>query len=246
MSKRIDNVNSSNEKERIGILVSKKLKKEWSDFSEEFNIPTLSKLIREGVNNYIEAKHRGISLADLTELSHTLKEPLTTIKGFSQLIIEEFSDKLDIEILFRIKEIYDQSLFLENKINEYFIDSESKPNEYDILIVDDDKNTNLILSRYFQIRGYKSYSVRTGSEALETLRRFTPKLILLDIILPDINGYKICEEIKANKKYRDIPVYYITAIPKAEVEKKIDETGANGFFLKPFDFSEMKAIFSQI
>jgi len=61
---------------------------------------------------------------------------------------------------------------------------------------------------------------------------------LLDIILPDINGYEICKKIKSNEKLRRVPLYYITAVPESEIYEKMSDSGANGFFLKPFDMAE--------
>ena len=69
-----------------------------------------------------------------------------------------------------------------------------------------------------------------------------PKLILLDILLPDVSGYEICKKIKADEKLKDIPVYYITAVPEAEVHSKMSETKANGYILKPFNISEFNIL----
>ena len=75
---------------------------------------------------------------------------------------------------------------------------------------------------------------------------YIPKLILLDILLPDIDGYEICKKIKSNDQLKEVPVYYITAVPHSEVVDKMKETGANGFFLKPFDFSKFEILFNYL
>ena len=70
------------------------------------------------------------------------------------------------------------------------------------------------------------------------MKRSIPKLILLNIIFPDISGYEICKRIKIHPKYEEVPVFLFTAIPRSEVEKKMEEVGADGYILKPFSFSE--------
>ena len=88
--------------------------------------------------------------------------------------------------------------------------------------------------------------VISGSKGLEELKNSIPKFILLDIILPDINGYDLCKVIKSDDLYKDIPVYFLTAIPGPEVEKRIVETKADGYILKPFDFSDFEVILKQL
>jgi DNA-binding response OmpR family regulator len=100
-----------------------------------------------------------------------------------------------------------------------------------------------LLTSYFESKGYKCKGVVSGTKGLEELRGGIPKLILLDIILPDISGYEICRMIKNDKKYNDVPVYLLTAIPGSEVEKKMSETKADGYILKPFDFSDFEVVF---
>ncbi len=203
-------------------------------------------LIRRAVNFYIDSESKISLINNISKLTHDLKQPLTSIKGFSQLILENESDKLSPNILLRIKEIYAQSVFLENKIN--FIIDESKPESqmYDILIIEDDAPTLMVLTDFFDIKGISTFGVTTGSKGLEEIQRITPKLILLDIILPDISGYEICKKIKSLERFKNTPIFYITAIPESEVSVKLEETGASGFFLKPFNFSNFKILFDYL
>lgn len=234
------------DKERIGILVSEETKTRWQDFASNNNITTISKLIRMAVDFYIEYTLKTPSQKDFAQLSYDLKESLTSIKGFSQLIIEKFSNKLDPDILLRIKEIYSQSLLLENNINEIQNDKETENIMYDILIIEDDAPTIMVLTDFFELKGYTCKGVLSGIKGLEELNRSTPKLIILDVILNDISGYEICNKIKSNENLKEIPVFYITAIPESEVVKKTKETRANGFFLKPFNFSQFEILFDYL
>ncbi len=81
---------------------------------------------------------------------------------------------------------------------------------------------------------------------MEALRKNIPKNYLLDIILPDYSGYDICKQIKSNKESQDISVYLLTAIPDSEVEKHLKESIADGYILKPFDFSDFEVIFQYL
>ena len=235
-------------KERIGILVSEESKTRWQDFANNNNISTISKLIRMAVDFYIDYTLKTPSERDFAQLSYDIKESLTSIKGFSQLIIEKFSNELDSNILLRIKEIYNQSLLLENNIKEIQIDkeTETKNDTYDILIIEDDAPTVMVLMDFFELKGYTCKGVLSGNKGLEELNRSTPKLILLDVILPDISGSEICNKIRSNENLKEIPVFYITAIPESEVVEKLKKTGANGFFLKPFNFSQFEILFDYL
>ncbi len=203
-------------------------------------------LIRKAVNFYIDSESKISLINDISTFTHGLKEPLTAIKGFSQLILENESDKLNPNILIRIKEIYAQSVFLENKIN--FIINEFKPERqtYDILIVEDDNSTIMVLTDFFDLKGFSTIGVTTGNKGLEELKRITPKLILLDIILPDISGYEVCKKIKSLDKFKNTPVIYISAIPEMEVSENLKETGAEGFLRKPFNFPDFKILFDYL
>jgi DNA-binding response OmpR family regulator len=104
----------------------------------------------------------------------------------------------------------------------------------------------MVLTDFFDIKGFSSIGVTTGTKGLEELNRSAPKIILLDIILPDISGYEICKQIKLNDKLKDIPIFYITAIPESEVSKRINETGAEGYLRKPFNFTDFNPIFEYL
>lgn len=228
------------DKERITLLVSEDIKNEWQDFMKTQRFSTLSKMIRKAVNHYIKDISNQVSVKTIKKLSHNLKEPLTTIKGYTHLLIENYKDKLEWDVLSKIKDVYDQSIILEKAIDDAL--GTSKKETIDILIVDDDILTNRVLNDIFKMKGYSTKTATSGSEALKIIERITPKIILLDIILPEVNGYEICTKIKEQERYKDLIIYFITAVPRAEVEREIKETGANGFFLKPFDFSEFEII----
>ena len=234
------------EKERITILVSEETKSKWQGFSQNKNYSTLSKLIRESVEFFIDHSLKPNPITMISNLSHDLKEPLTAIKGFSHLLIENYKDKLDWGTLSKIKTVFDQSLILEELIKSALDNYQYKKVQYHILLVDDDSTTNEVLIDFFQLKGYSCKDVISGSETFKELEIYQPKIILLDILLPDISGYQICKKIKSDEKYSDIHIFYITAVPENEVKSRIKETIADGYFLKPFNFSEFEKLFNYL
>jgi len=240
------------DKERISLYVSEGTKAKWQEFKESHEYSTISALIRDSVDYYIEQKSdflsgglQGMNEKTISNISHALKEPLTTIKGFSQLLLENYKEELEPEVLSTIKNIFDQSMLLENKIINILdnIKTDDVEHQYDILLIEDDLATIRLLTSYFESKGYKCKGVVSGTKGLEEIRGGMPKLILLDIILPDISGYEICKMIKDHHKYKEIPIFLLTAIPGSEVEKKMSETKADGFILKPFDFADFEILF---
>lgn len=243
------------EKERISLYVSDKTKEEWSDFikthKDKYN--TISKLIRESVNYFIKKKSslvnddlNKLDNKTLTNISHALKEPLTSIKGFSQLLIENYKEEMEENVLNTIKNIFNQSLLLEKKIISILDNIETETTQYDILLIEDDLATIRLLTSYFESKGFTCKGVVSGSKGLDEIKNNPPKLVLLDIILPDYSGYDICKQIKSNKDLRNLAVYLLTAIPGSEVKKNLEESNADGYILKPFDFSDFEVIFQYL
>lgn len=229
-------------KKGIGILITNEMKKEWKQHAKRVD-STLTKLLINAMDFYITNKINRDLLADLKRISHDLKESLTVIQGFSSLIIENESKSLTKSVFSKINEIYEHSLFLEYKINDLFLDIEPKRLDYDLLIVEDDVTTFKILNDFFKQKGYSTKRMETGMQALNELKRTIPKVILLDIILPDIDGFQICKTIKTDDRLKNIPVYYITAIQESEVIQNLEKTGADGYFLKPFKFTQFEEIY---
>ena len=114
------------------------------------------------------------------------------------------------------------------------------------MIVDDDPSTINLISSYFNNKGYSYLDTSLGNSAIELLQKKVPKLVLLDILLPDVSGYDLCKKIKTDKKLKDVLVFYITAVPEAEVHSKMSETKADGYFLKPFNINEFKILLNYL
>ncbi|MBR5122379.1 MAG: response regulator transcription factor [Anaerotignum sp.] len=107
-----------------------------------------------------------------------------------------------------------------------------------ILVVDDDKHIAELISLYMMKDGYETEEVYDGREAVKMVSSFQPDLILLDLMLPGMDGYQVCTEIRKNSR---VPIIMLTA--KGETFDKVLglELGANDYIVKPFDPKELVA-----
>jgi signal transduction histidine kinase len=110
-----------------------------------------------------------------------------------------------------------------------------------ILIVDDTPSDLLLLVRMLMARDYKSRTVLSGKLALQAARTEPPDLILLDITMPEMNGYEVCEQLKADVALKDIPVIFISALNEAIDKVKAFRVGGVDYVTKPFQFEEVYA-----
>jgi PleD family two-component response regulator len=109
-----------------------------------------------------------------------------------------------------------------------------------ILVVEDDFDISNMLRIYFQSQGYEVSVAPRGGDALEMCRQQLPHVIVLDIMLPDIDGYEVCTQLRSNLRTSHIPIIFLTQ--KDERSDKIHglELGADDYITKPFDVEELK------
>jgi len=110
-----------------------------------------------------------------------------------------------------------------------------------ILIVDDSKTINYSISTILNENGFTSFSAYSAEEALSIIENETIDLIILDIVLPEKNGFQFCNTIKKREKYKDIPVIFITGVSDKDNILHAFELGAVDFIIKPFDPRELLA-----
>jgi len=108
-----------------------------------------------------------------------------------------------------------------------------------ILVVDDELDIVTALSIRLKALGYEVISATDGMAALEVARKQNPDLILLDIMLPKLDGFRVCRMLKFDEKYRHIPIVMITAKVTDADKKMGEEVGADVYFVKPFDPEEL-------
>jgi len=108
-----------------------------------------------------------------------------------------------------------------------------------ILVVDDDPYILMSLEFLMKKSGYEVMIARNGTEALELIESAKPALILLDIMMPDVDGYAICEHVKSTPGLADIIVVFLTAKTKASDVEKGLKLGAARYISKPFSTKDV-------
>lgn len=118
------------------------------------------------------------------------------------------------------------------------MNSEVKPV---ILIVDDEPISLKYLGNLLDLRGYKIFYATNGQKAVDVLQNTKPDIILLDVILPDINGFDLCRKIKSDENLSSIPVLFLTGLTDIKEKMKGFQAGAADYITKPFEEEEILA-----
>jgi CheY-like chemotaxis protein len=117
-----------------------------------------------------------------------------------------------------------------------------KPSEAAIIMVVDDEPANLkLLEGLLQVLGYKVRSFPRGRLALSAAVRNPPDLFLLDINMPEMNGYEVCERLKSNAELSDVPVIFLSALSETEDKVKAFQVGGADYITKPFQLEEVES-----
>src|SRR2546429_2386730 len=104
-----------------------------------------------------------------------------------------------------------------------------------LLVVDDNSMNRIMLSRYLTKLGYQATLVENGRQALEKLQGQPFDLVLLDVQMPEMDGYQVLEQLKADPRLRDLPVIMISAVEELESVVRCIELGAQDYLPKPFN-----------
>ena len=115
-----------------------------------------------------------------------------------------------------------------------------------ILVVDDTPHNVKLLADLLGVKGYDVRTAASGAEALALLPGFNPDIVLLDVMMPGMSGYEVCQEIRNNPETRLLPVVMVTALDAAEERIKGIEVGADDFLTKPINTTELLARVSSL
>ncbi len=111
----------------------------------------------------------------------------------------------------------------------------------DILVVDDVQENLQVLNQILKERGYKVRLINSGKGALGIIMKNAPDLILLDITMPDMNGYEVCQKLKEDVRFREIPIIFISALTETFDKVKAFKIGGVDYITKPFQAEEVLA-----
>jgi len=137
------------------------------------------------------------------------------------------------------KEIADQLSVSEDIVTKT-IESLSDT-RHKVLIVDDEPDAVIATKRALEADGYNVIEANNGVMAFDVLKSDIPDVILLDVMMPDMDGFEVCRRLKEEPLYENIPVIMLTA--KGEINDKVEglDIGADDYMTKPFNLKELKA-----
>lgn len=114
-----------------------------------------------------------------------------------------------------------------------------------VLVIDDEKNILLTLNMFLNKKGYIVKSISNGAEALDLAEKYMPDIILLDILLPGLNGYLLCRTLKGNYSTKHIPVIFMSAKNQNEDIKQAFEAGGDDYIIKPFTYQQIEKVINK-
>ena len=114
-------------------------------------------------------------------------------------------------------------------------------NPANILVVDDTPANLQVLAAMLKERGYTVRPVTSGKQALRAAEAEPPDLVLLDIKMPEMNGYEVCAALKANPRLAEIPILFVSALDETENKTRAFRAGGVDYITKPFQFEEVEA-----
>ncbi|HEU4523083.1 MAG TPA: response regulator, partial [Thermoanaerobaculia bacterium] len=195
-----------------------------------------------------------------SELLHDLRSPLNQIIGYSEILVEESLERKEAATdLQRIRSAGQRMLEI---IEENFTAGENEPVHAAevtpaqreealseqistepglVLVVDDDAGNREVLARRLTRQGHNVETASNGQEALQLLAGKPFDLVLLDIMMPEMDGYEVLRHIKAGEEARHIPVIMISALHEVQSAVRCIEAGAEDYLTKPFEPTLLKA-----
>ena len=114
-----------------------------------------------------------------------------------------------------------------------------------VLIIEDHDATRTMLTVALEAAGYKVFGAANGIKLIKTIRETEPQVILLDIMMPWVNGFDLCQTIRDNPDTQHIPIFVISAKASPDDIQRAFDCGANEFLEKPIDLQSLTARLSQ-
>ena len=104
-----------------------------------------------------------------------------------------------------------------------------------ILVVDDDLTVTQLLEALLTMEGHQPAALNDSTKAMDLVESFHPDLILLDLMMPELNGYELCDLLRQNPEYTGIPVMVVSALDDPASRERAARAGAKDYITKPFD-----------
>jgi CheY-like chemotaxis protein len=192
-------------------------------------------------------------------ISHVIRTPLAVVKESLSLVLDEIPGELNgkqKELLSTGKRNVDNLVQSVEELSQESWDEivrlarkhlsadalarkDRRPQKKRILIVEDQAVISNMLKMRLEANNYEVITASDGQEGLEIAHQENPSLIILDIMLPKMNGYKVCQLLKADSKYTAIPIIISSGRTPQEIAKVGKDVGADAFVSKPFEAEEL-------
>ncbi|WP_293086290.1 response regulator [Okeania sp. SIO3B5] len=213
------------------------------------------KLIREKMDNCFSDLQRTVLLTTLQENKKTYDQ-IADECGYSPKYLKQdvapklwqlLSEVLDKKITkFNIKTILEEQMRHQEAAIKmlpmtFAVNSLPTSEKGNILLVDDQPQNLKLLSDLLEEQGYEVQQAINGVIALQAVAVGSPDVILLDIYMPELDGYTVCQKLKANPKTQDIPVIFVSALDEAWDKVKAFSVGGSDYITKPFKTVEVLA-----
>lgn len=108
-----------------------------------------------------------------------------------------------------------------------------------VLVVDDDETIQQLLEVNLQMEGYGVAVATDGDEALTTIREMRPACVLLDVMMPGMDGWEVCRQLREDPELDDIPIVFLSARARQDDVDRGEQVGADAYITKPFDPIEL-------
>ena len=192
-------------------------------------------------------------------ISHIIRTPLAVVKESLSLVLDEIPGELNAkqkELLSTGKENVDSLIQSVEELSQESWDEivctarehfsadavarkDKPPQKKRILIIEDQAVISNMLKIRLEANNYEAIMAADGQEGLEKAKKENPSLIILDVMLPKMDGYKICQLLKGDPKYKSIPIIISSGRTPQEVRKVSKQVGADAFVSKPFEAEEL-------
>jgi len=108
-----------------------------------------------------------------------------------------------------------------------------------VLVVEDDREINALVGAYAEICGFEYRSALDGTTAINESRRDPPSPVILDLMLPDVDGFEVCLQMRKNPAMLDVPIIILSALSGEKEKQRGKDCGANEYLTKPFNPDEL-------
>jgi type IV pilus assembly protein PilB len=199
-----------------------------------------------GFRNLFEDAMRSVAagITDYSEIVRVINPVLESKESVKvETLVEEkqpyADEKLTLEISKELKD-KDKDKKVETVSEPWTEDQEISSRPARILVTDDSDQTRLIVTKIIQkMSKWETFEARDGEEALRMIHEDKPDLLVLDIMMPNMDGYEVLQEMKSDPELEKIPVLIFSALKTPKSEKKVFDLGADGFIVKPIDPKRM-------